>query len=138
MQLAGQRGAHTAMATELDAILADRLQAVEARVQAACTRAKRARADVTLVAVTKTVSAKVASRLLALGVEHLGESRPQELWRKVSALPSNVNWHLVGHLQRNKIERSLPLVQLVHSVDSVRLLQALEDEAAKQHRTTAV
>ena len=72
-------------------------------------------------AVTKTVSAEVAALLPELGVLDLGESRPQELWRKAAALPPAVRWHLIGHLQRNKIERTLPLVQLIHSVDSLRL-----------------
>ena len=64
----------------------------------------------------------------------LGESRPQELWRKAAALPASVRWHLIGHLQRNKIERTLPLVHRIHSVDSLRLLAALEEEAERQGR----
>jgi pyridoxal phosphate enzyme (YggS family) len=118
--------------------LAGRLNAVEERIQAACRRAGRPRGDVTLVAVTKTVSADVASLLPALGVVHLGESRPQELWRKAAALPASVHWHLIGHLQRNKIERTLPLVRLIHSADSPRLLTALEQEAARQGLTVPV
>jgi pyridoxal phosphate enzyme (YggS family) len=116
------------------ALLRERLRAVEERIRAACDRAGRRREEVTLVAVTKTVSVDVAALLPHLGQVHLGESRPQELWRKAAALPS-LHWHLVGHLQRNKIERTLPLVQLLHSVDSMRLLQALESEAARTQRT---
>jgi pyridoxal phosphate enzyme (YggS family) len=107
--------------------LADNLKRVEERIAAACARAGRRREDVTLVAVTKTVGIEVARQLAELGVRDLGESRPQELWRKAEALPS-VRWHLIGHLQRNKIERTLPLVTLVHSIDSVRLLDAMEEE----------
>jgi pyridoxal phosphate enzyme (YggS family) len=59
-------------------------------------------------------------------VNDLGESRPQELWRKAGLLPQSVRWHLIGHLQRNKIERTLPLVHRIHSVDSERLLAALD------------
>jgi pyridoxal phosphate enzyme (YggS family) len=119
-------------------LLADRLQAVEERLQAACRRAGRARADVTLVAVTKTVTPPVAAALHRLGPVHLGENRPQELWRKAAALPSAVRWHLIGHLQRNKIERTLPLVELIHSIDSLRLLTALEAEAVRRQRTVSV
>ncbi len=119
-------------------LLASRLQAVEERLQAACRRAGRPRADVTLVAVTKTVTAEVAAELARLGVAELGESRPQELWRKAAVLPETVRWHLIGHLQRNKVERTLPLVRLIHSVDSLRLLLALEQEAVKQGRTVEV
>jgi hypothetical protein len=119
-------------------LLAERLQLVEERLRAACGRAGRSRAEVTLVAVTKTVPAAVARILFDLGVTNLGESRPQELWRKAAALPDGVNWHLVGHLQRNKIEPTLPLVKLIHSADSLRLLTALEKEAARQERNVAV
>ncbi len=110
--------------------LSRRLQAVEERLQAACRRAGRSRAEVTLVAVTKMVSPEIAARLPELGVLDLGENRPQELWRKAADLPSSVRWHMIGHLQRNKVERTLPLVTMVHSVDSLRLLLALEEGAA--------
>ena len=112
----------------MDAIrqtLADNLARVEARLAAACERAGRSRHEVTLVGVTKSVSTEVASELFALGIRDLGEGRPQELWHKATLLP-DARWHLVGHLQRNKIERTLPLVHRLHSVDSVRLLDALE------------
>ena len=115
-------------------MLAERLGAVEARLAAACRRAGRARGDVTLVAVTKTAPVEAAAELLALGVRDLGENRPQELWRKAAALPA-ARWHLIGHLQRNKIERTLPLVHCIHSVDSLRLLAALEEEAGREGRT---
>jgi pyridoxal phosphate enzyme (YggS family) len=118
--------------------LAGRLQKVEERLGAACRRAGRDRAEVTLVAVTKTVPPEVAAELVLLGVTHLGESRPQELWRKAAALAPTVRWHLIGHLQRNKIEKTLPLVTLIHSVDSLRLLAALEQEAARLGRTVPV
>ncbi len=92
----------------------------------------------TLVAVTKTVSADIAACLPELGIRDLGESRPQELERKAAFLDVGVNWHMIGHLQRNKAEKVLPLACLTHSVDSVRLLQELDRAAAKQGRTCAV
>ena len=119
-------------------VLLDRLRALEDRLVAACRRAGRDRAEVRLVAVTKAVTAEVAALLPPLGVADLGESRPQELWRKAAALPAAVRWHLVGHLQRNKVERTLPLAHLIHSVDSPRLLAALEEEAARQGRAVPV
>src|SRR5262245_39009276 len=124
--------------SHIEQTLRQRLLAVEDRVQSACRCAGRERGDVTLVAVTKSVSPEVAACLHQLGALDLGESRPQELWRKADALPASVRWHLVGHLQRNKIERTLPTVQLIHSVDSARLLQALDQEATKQNREIAV
>ena len=106
--------------------LRDRLAAVEARIIVACEHARRKRLEVTLVAVTKTVGVEVAACLPTLGIVDLGENRPQELWRKAAALPSDVRWHMIGHLQRNKVERTLPLAHLIHAVDSVRLIEAIE------------
>lgn len=116
---------------EIKSTLSDRLQALEERVQAACRRASRRRDSVTVVAVTKYVTPEVARLLPDLGFLDLGESRPQELWRKAAVLPKQVRWHLIGHLQRNKVEQSLPLVSLIHSVDSDRLLKTLDMEAFK-------
>lgn len=124
-------------AERLKSSLVERLAAVEERISDACARSGRQRSEVTLVAVTKSVSVEIAALLPELGVLDLGESRPQELWRKAAGLPA-VRWHLVGHLQRNKVERVLPLVHMIHSVDSLRLLTALEEEASKQGRTVDV
>lgn len=123
---------------EMVAILAKRVQTVEERIQAACRRAGRGRNEVQLVAVTKTITPEVAALLPELGVLDLGESRPQELWRKAELLPKSIRWHLIGHLQRNKIERTLPLISLIHSVDSLRLLDALEADACKRGQTLPV
>ena len=122
----------------LKARLQEHLTHVGERIAAACARSGRARSEVTLVAVTKTVAAEVAACLPELGVLNLGENRPQELWHKAAVLPRAVRWHLIGHLQRNKVERTLPLVHLIHSVDSTRLLDALEREAERLGRTVPV
>lgn len=116
--------------TTLREKLAANLAAVHARIQTACERSRRSPREITLVAVTKTVSSEVAAELVAHGVRDLGENRPQELWRKAAILPRDVRWHLIGHLQRNKIERTVPLVHRIHAVDSVRLLEALDGAAA--------
>jgi hypothetical protein len=119
-------------------LFAERHRTLGERIHTACKRSGRMRGDVTLVAVTKSVSAEVAALLPELGILDLGENRPQELWRKAAALPATVRWHLIGHLQRNKVERTLPLTTLIHSADSVRLLEALEHEAGKQQRIVEV
>lgn len=115
---------------ELRATLAERVAGVRDRIAAACERAGRVN-NVTLVAVTKTVSVRVASLLPPLGVSDLGESRPQELWAKAAALPS-ARWHLIGHLQRNKLDKTVPLCSLLHSVDSERLLTAVHEFGVKR------
>ncbi len=64
--------------------------------------------------------------LLQLGVSHLGESRPQQLVKRASLLPGDVHWHFIGHLQRNKVAQVLPCAELIHSVDSLRLLERID------------
>jgi PLP dependent protein len=124
--------------SDVRTLLQDRLAAVEDRIAAACRRSGRPRAAVTLVAVTKTVGPDVAALLPELGVTDLGENRPQELWRKAAAVPGPVRWHLIGHLQRNKAARTVPLSHLIHSVDSDRLLDTLDDEATRLGRAVSV
>ncbi len=110
--------------SELRCLLVDRLLDVDRRIAAACDRAGRRRDEVTTVAVTKSVSPEVAAVVAELGVADLGEGRPQALWDKAAAV-TGARWHLVGHLQRNKLDRTLPLLTLLHSADSLRLLEAV-------------
>lgn len=124
--------------SNLKETLQTNLEYVERQIEQACQRADRERSSVTLVGVTKYVSPETALELHELGVVNLGESRPQELWRKAEILPDNVSWHMIGHLQTNKVDKTLPLVNLIHSVDSIKLITAIEKEAAKQNRTVDV
>lgn len=103
---------------------------VRAQIADAANRSDRRPEDIRLIAVTKFISAQVARWLVEAGCHDLGESRPQELWDKTNALRDvSVAWHHVGHLQRNKVRRTLPLVAMIHSVDSLRLLKAIDAEA---------
>src|SRR5262245_5781948 len=113
------------MALALD--LAKNLADVRERIARAASASGRSVESVSMVAVTKSVSDELAHQLVELGVSDLGESRPQELWRKHQMLPGATRWHLIGPLQRNKARRTLPLVQLIHSVDSVPLLERLDE-----------
>jgi PLP dependent protein len=111
----------------------ENLAAVRAGVADACRRAGRDVGGVTLIGVTKYVDAEVARLLVEAGCHDLAESRPQHLWEKARLLADAVpspRWHLVGHLQRNKIRCTLPVAPLIHTLDSLRLLSALEAEAA--------
>jgi len=86
-----------------------------------------------LVGVTKYVESAIARLLVEADLKDLGESRPQELWRKAEAFADlRVAWHLIGHLQRNKVRRTLPLVTCIHSVDSLPLLQEINTHAASK------
>jgi pyridoxal phosphate enzyme (YggS family) len=120
--------------------LCDNVARVRERIAAAAARAGRDAAEVWLVGVTKYVSPEV-SRLLVTecGLTHLGESRPQELWRKAESLADlSVNWHLIGHLQRNKVRRTLPLVACIQSADSLPLLDEINREAVSIDRPADV
>ncbi len=91
--------------------------------------------DVQLVAATKYVSLELTRQLFEAGCQDLAESRPQDLWPKAEALQDlSVRWHFIGHLQRNKLARTLPVVTLLHSVDSLRLLEAVAQWADHQQR----
>ena len=122
--------------TDSDAKIAANVQRIRQRIADAAQRSGRAAGDVTLVAVTKYVDADAARAVVRAGCQDLGESRPQQLWEKAGDLSDvPVRWHLIGHLQRNKLRRTIPLVHLLHSVDSQRLLQALDDEGQRTQRT---
>jgi pyridoxal phosphate enzyme (YggS family) len=119
------------------AALRDNVETVRQRIADACQQAGRSPAEVRLVGVTKYVSAEDAARLLACGVVDLGESRPQSLWEKAALLEQqggHPRWHMIGHLQRNKLRRTLPLLDLLHSLDSPRLAAAITAEAARLGR----
>jgi hypothetical protein len=107
------------------------LDAVRERVDRSARASGRPGDAVRLVAVTKQIDESVAAALVELGACDLGENRPQELWRKQQLVPGPVRWHLVGNLQKNKARRTLPLVHLIHSVDSVALLRRLDEIATE-------
>lgn len=112
--------------------VAARVEEVRERIERARVRAGRAD-SVTLVAVTKTHPSDAVRAVLAAGVVDVGENRVQELEEKVAEVGRGaVGWHLIGHLQRNKAGKALPLFDLIHSLDSLRLAEALSAEAVKR------
>lgn len=125
--------------SDVAALLRENLNRVREKIAAAARAAGRSPNDVRLVAVTKYVSADVARQLFAAGCHDLGESRPQELWSKAAALADlPIRWHLIGHLQRNKVRRTLPAVTLFHSVDSLHLADEIAAEAERLGRRASV
>ena len=110
--------------------VASNLAAVRARIAAAAARAGRDAAAVRLVAVSKTQPAERVRAAVAAGVRDIGENYVQEAATKRAAVGGDVRWHLIGHLQRNKAARALELFDLIHSVDSVALAEALARHAA--------
>lgn len=108
------------------------LQEVQQKIEAACKRSGRDPKEVTLIAVSKTKPAEMVSEAYEAGMRDFGENKVQEILAKSQVLPGDIRWHMIGHLQTNKIRALLGKTALIHSVDSVRLAQKLEEEAAKQ------
>lgn len=119
-------------------MIRDQLHEVETRIQAACVRAGRKREEVTLIAVSKTKPVEVLREAYDLGVRVFGENKVQELTEKFGALPTDIHWHMIGHLQTNKVKYIVEKAELIHSVDSFRLAQAIEKEAAKRGLTSDI
>ena len=113
-------------------MLAENLRHVEERIEAACKRAGRKRSDVTLVAVSKTKPLCMLQEIYDQDIRHFGENKVQELIEKTEHMPQDIKWHMIGHLQRNKVKQIVGKTKLIHSVDSLRLAQAIEEEAKKQ------
>ncbi len=113
-------------------MVAENLRQVEERICQACARAGRSRDEVTLIAVSKTKPVSMIEELLPLGTRDFGENKVQELLEKQEVLPKDIRWHLIGHLQRNKVKYVVDKACLIHSVDSLRLAQAISQEGEKQ------
>ena len=116
----------------LDERIRSNLDAVQCRIVEAARRSGRPVEAIRLVAVTKKAPLEWIRSLIACEARELGENYPQELWTKIDALADlqgSVHWHLIGHLQTNKVKKTLPMVRLIHSVDSLKLLRALSDAA---------
>lgn len=113
-------------------MLKENLADVEAKIVKACENSGRQRDDVTLIAVSKTKPVETLKDAYDLGVRVFGENKVQELTDKYEALPKDIQWHMIGHLQRNKVKYIVDKVAMIHSVDSLRLAETIEKEAAKK------
>lgn len=133
--------------------LADNLNHVRERIEKACERGRRCVDDVRLVAVTKSVEVDVIRAGLEAGLTDLGESRPQELAKRAGMIQEHLNrrqtldpgkappqprWHMIGHLQRNKVDMILPWVSMIHSVDSLRLAEEISHRIQRLGRTVPI
>src|SRR5437868_13667560 len=112
--------------------VSDNLASVRARISEAAARAGRATNDVELVAVSKTHDAARVREAVEAGQRLFGESKVQEARAKIPDLPSNLRWHFVGHLQKNKIRHALPLFELIQSVDSLALAEDINRIASEE------
>lgn len=125
------------MEQERQAIVENILE-VEKNILDACNRAKRKREEVTLIAVSKTKPIELLANAYKTGIREFGENKVQEIVNKYPQMPEDVNWHMIGHLQRNKVKSVIDKACLIHSVDSYRLAKQIDDEAGKTNRPVNV
>lgn len=118
--------------------IVEREKKVRERIKAACERSGRNPDEVHLLAVSKNHPASDIAELYNAGWRNFGENYVQELDKKHDELPQNINWHMIGHLQRNKVKYMASYVKMIHSVDTVKLLHTIEKEAAKHDRVIPV
>lgn len=112
--------------------LEENLKNVEENIMAACKRAGRDRSEITLIAVSKTKPVDMLQEVYDQGIREFGENKVQELCDKIEVLPGDIHWHMIGHLQTNKVKYLVGKTALIHSVDSLHLAQEIEKQAAKQ------
>jgi len=114
-------------------MVAENYRDVEQKVCEACVRSGRSREEVTLIAVSKTKPVEMIREAMEAGADVFGENKVQELCDKYEVLPKELHWHLIGHLQRNKVKYIVDKAELIHSVDSLRLAEEISKEALKKN-----
>lgn len=119
-------------------MVAKNYKIVEQKVCEACEKVGRDRSEVTLIAVSKTKPVSMIQEAIEAGAQVFGENKVQELCEKYEVLPKNLHWHLIGHLQRNKVKYVVDKAELIHSVDSLRLAQEISKEALKKQLTVNI
>ena len=119
-------------------MIAENMARVERKIEETCRKAGRDRKEVTLIAVSKTKPLPLLQEAYAYGCRDFGENKVQELTEKYDALPKDIRWHMIGHLQRNKVKYIVGKVFLIHSVDSFRLAEEISRESVKRQVVTSV
>lgn len=122
----------------METMLCENLKKVEDNVDAACRKAGRSRDEVTLIAVSKTKPVEMLSTIYNQGIRDFGENKVQEMCDKMEQLPSDIRWHMIGHLQTNKVKYIVGHTTLIHSVDSLHLAKEIERQAEKKDVTVDI
>ena len=114
------------------------IQIVQNKINAACEKVGRNSDDAHLIAVSKTKPVFMLQEAYDFGIRDFGENKVQEILEKYDKLPSDIRWHMIGHLQRNKVKYIIDKVSLIHSVDSLRLAEEISKEAVKHNLTMPI
>ncbi|MDW7671612.1 MAG: YggS family pyridoxal phosphate-dependent enzyme [Bacillota bacterium] len=109
-------------------------QTITKKIEEACLVSGRQPGEVNVIAVSKLVTIKQMKEAISIGINHFGENKVQDMMEKMKAIDAPVNWHMIGHLQRNKVKYIVDNVSLIHSVDSLSLIQEIERQALKINR----
>lgn len=115
--------------------ISENLKVINANIKKAAIKSGRKPEDITILGVTKTIDIERIKQLISLGIINLGENKVQELLQKYDVINSDVNWHLIGHLQTNKVKYIIDKVKMIHSVDSIKLAEEI-NKRAKQNNLT--
>ena len=113
--------------------LSENLRQVEENICKACKKAGRKRSDVTLIAVSKTKPVEMLQEIYDQNIRDFGENKVQEMCDKMEVLPKDIKWHMIGHLQTNKIKYIIGKTELIHSVDSLHLAQEISKQSVKHN-----
>lgn len=119
-------------------MIQENIKWVEQKIDEACAKSGRDRNEVTLIAVSKTKPLPMLQEAYDAGCRDFGENKVQELVDKYEQLPKDIRWHMIGHLQRNKVKYIVDKVYLIHSVDSLRLAEEISKEAGKKGVTVSI
>lgn len=119
-------------------MIQENLEFVKSMIHNACQESKRKETEITLIAVSKTKPLSMLEVAYQCGCRDFGENKVQELLEKAEVLPKDIRWHMIGHLQRNKVKYIIGKTALIHSVDSVRLAQEISKEAGKKEITVSI
>lgn len=114
-------------------MIRENIEEVKEKIRLACVKSERDMNDVTLIAVSKTKPLPMLQEAYECGIRDFGENKVQELMEKIPAMPDDIRWHMIGHLQRNKVKYIVDKVYLIHSVDSLRLAEEISKEACKKN-----
>lgn len=123
---------------EIKALIETNLKALMSKIEKACAKVNRDPKEITLVAVTKTVPVEIIETAIELGIKIIGENRIQEAQEKYPLIGDKVEWHLIGHLQTNKVKKALEIFSMIQSVDSLHLAQEIEKRASIMQRTIPI
>ncbi|PHV71133.1 YggS family pyridoxal phosphate-dependent enzyme [Sporanaerobium hydrogeniformans] len=119
-------------------MMKEQLESIQHTIKKAAEKSGRKEEDITLIAVSKTYPASAIQEAIALGCKDFGENKVQELVQKIESIEEPVNWHMIGHLQTNKVKYIIGKTALVHSVDSLKLLKEIQKQSLKKDVITSI